>query len=415
MHLLCFALLTIIFFRIASIFSSDYFRQKDCEPLPQELYKLLQSQIDLAYHHGYRKVSRCGQSLYLDDIKYEKQESFSPSAEKYAETIKNSKGTGYIDFQYPDTFSKTVNHGYVLFPSDLTCQRDKTRVSYKIVLSSMITADSFRPALFDFFVKYYSELGVLFENMLFTIQVSKHTNISSLRTLLGKLVSKNMYYDIHFGSWSSESLMFHQAHKLLFCANFEDWIIVADSDEFHEYPGGSVNTFVETMMNQGYNFANGIFLDRIAKSGALLDLKSEEDIFAQFPLGCTLHRRLSLGTPKKVIIFRGNLRINRGHHRLALCWFWERRNQLHLSPWSKCPSKDEDFIFPYPKRLNVHHFKWMKGQLEATERKAQTWEGTPTGRSYQNVLAYLRRCRGLCINDDKIRCKNIYVMSELTV
>ena len=130
MHLLCFALLTIIFFRIASIFSSDYFRQKDCEPLPQELYKLLQSQIDLAYHHGYRKVSRCGQSLYLDDIKYEKQEYFSPSAEKYAETIKNSTGTGSIDFQYPDTFSKTVNHGYVLFPSDLTCQRDKTRVSY---------------------------------------------------------------------------------------------------------------------------------------------------------------------------------------------------------------------------------------------------------------------------------------------
>ena len=246
--------------------------------------------------------------------------------------------------------------------------------------------------------------------MLFTIQVSEYTSKTALKTLLRRLQMKKVYYDIHFGSWTSESLMFHQAHKLFFCTRKKDWIIVADSDEFHEYPGGSVIKFVQQMSKEGYNFANGLFMDRISNSGALSKLKTKVDIFTQFPLGCRLHKRLSLGTPKKVMIFRGNLRINRGHHRLALCWFWQRRNQLHLSPWSTCPPKEDDVISPYPKRLNVHHFKWVEGQLEATERKAQTWEGTSTGQSYRNVLAYLRKCGGLCINDDKIVCK--YLLRE---
>ena len=275
----------------------------------------------------------------------------------------------------------------------------------RIFLSTMIPADGFRPALFDFFVNYYSELGVLFENMLFTIQINEHTNVGSLRTLIEKLESRKIYYDIHFGSWTSESLMFHQAHKLFFCTTNQDWIIVADSDEFHEYPDRNVSSFVEFMSDNGYNFANGLFFDRIADSGGLAELKSKQDIFAQFPLGCRLHKGLHLGTAKKVMIFKGSLRINRGHHRLALCWFWEQRNLLHLSPWSDCPPKVEDIISPYPKRLNVHHFKWMKGQLEATKRKAQAWKGTVTGQSYQNVLTYLRKCGGICIKEDKISCK----------
>mmetsp|Transcript_3433 Transcript_3433/g.12197 ORF Transcript_3433/g.12197 Transcript_3433/m.12197 type:complete len:432 (-) Transcript_3433:892-2187(-) len=407
-QLLFFLILATMLFKLASILSIEYLGEEDCKILPKELYTLIQSRTDAAFHHGYRRVSRCGQYFYLDEMKnFKNGELISPSAEKYAETLKSKKGTGYIDFQYPDAVSETVDHGYVFFPFVSNCRGGETREPYEIFLSTMITADGFRPALFDFFLEYYSEVGVSFENMLFTIQVSEQTNVSSLKTLLAKLRTKNIYYDIQYGSWTSESLMFHQAHKLLFCTRSEDWIIVADSDEFHEYPGANVNTFVRQLMEQGYNFANGLFLDRIAISGALEELKSEGDIFTQFPLGCRLHKRLSLGTPKKVMIFRGDLRINRGHHRIALCWFWQRRNQLHLSPWATCPSKDEDVISPYPKRLNVHHFKWMKGQLEATERKARTWGNTSTGRSYRNVLAYLQRCMGLCVNDDKIRCKHM--------
>lgn len=241
--------------------------------------------------------------------------------------------------------------------------------------------------------------------MLLTVQVTEHTSVDSLEILVRKIVSRNIHYDIHIGSWTSESLMFHQAHKLLFCTGVEDWIVVADSDEFHHHPGGNIKSFVNKMASQGYTLANGLFLDRVAMTGALLELNPIKNIFEQFPLGCQMHFRLKLGTPKKVMIFKGNLRINRGHHRLALCWFWERRNQMHLTPWSDCPPPEDDVISPYPIRLDVHHFKWMRGQLEASESKARAYWNTSTGYTYQNVLKYLRKCGGVCVTDSQIDCK----------
>ncbi|CAL6337632.1 unnamed protein product [Bathycoccus prasinos] len=205
-QLLFFLILATMLFKLASILSIEYLGEEDCKILPKELYTLIQSRTDAAFHHGYRRVSRCGQYFYLDEMKnFKNGELISPSAEKYAETLKSKKGTGYIDFQYPDAVSETVDHGYVFFPFVSNCRGGETREPYEIFLSTMITADGFRPALFDFFLEYYSEVGVSFENMLFTIQ----------------------------------------------------------------------------LMEQGYNFANGLFLDRIAISG------------------CRLHKRLSLGTPKK--------------------------------------------------------------------------------------------------------------------
>ncbi|CAL6334700.1 unnamed protein product [Bathycoccus prasinos] len=269
----------------------------------------------------------------------------------------------------------------------------------------MITADGFRPALLNFFVEHYAKLGIKYENMLFTIQISENSKASNLRILVQKLESLDIYYDIHIGSWTSESLMFHQAHKLISCTTMKDWIVVADSDEFHEYPGKNLTTFVEYMDAKGYNFANGIFLDRVSANGSLLETYQIKDLFAEFPMGCRLHLKLSLGTPKKVMIFKGSLRINRGHHRLALCWFWQQRNQLYLSPWSSCPPKEVDTISPYPGRLNVHHFKWMKGQFEASQFKASAYFGAPVGKSFQNVVDYLKKCEGICISDPKISCK----------
>ena len=374
--------------------------------MPKALYDLIKSRVSKENHHGYYRFFQCGQLFYRDiPAKKLRQTFFSRSSEEYAREIKKTRGTGYIDFQFPDKVFESVEYGSVTFPSKMTCKTKQGEWKPRIYLSSMITADGFRPILIDYFVEHYAKLGIMYENMLFTIQVTEVTEPDKLRALITKLMKWNIYYDIQLGNWTSEALMFHQAHKLLFCTTKEDWIVVADSDEFHEYPGKNIRTFVEEMTNKGYNFANGIFLDRISADGTLLEIDDFMHLFERFPLGCRIHLRLGLGTPKKVMIFRGELRINRGHHRLALCWFWQRRNQLHLSPWSTCPQQSADKISPYPKRLNVHHFKWLKGQLEASEYKAQAYFGGPTGESYRKVLDYLRKCKGLCIHDPKIKCR----------
>ena len=126
---LCFPILAIIFSKIAPLHSNKSFiytyfiKQEDCKPLREELFELVQSQIDSPYHHGYRRISKCGQTLYVDYIAHTQQPLFSRSAEKYSEMVKKDKGSGYIDFQYPDIVSKNVDHGYVVFPSDSTCEQ----------------------------------------------------------------------------------------------------------------------------------------------------------------------------------------------------------------------------------------------------------------------------------------------------
>ncbi|CAL6339127.1 unnamed protein product [Bathycoccus prasinos] len=376
--------------------------------LDEKVYNLIRTPGMKKEIHGYTRVKiRCGflyRSIPTGNFK-----QISEEAELYSKMILLEKGTGYIDFQMPDKAWETVDYGFVAFPSHIKCFSEYGEDSTKnpsIFLSSMLTVDGFRPKLIANFIEHYLALGVVSKNMLFTVQITGDTKFEHLEYLMSILERYEVYFDIFFGKWSSEALMYHQAHKLLHCTTERDWILVADSDEFHEYPNHNVTSFLSRMDTHGYNVVNGIFLDRVSSTGSLLELKDDENIFKKFELGCRFHRLFHLGTPKKVMAFRGYLRINRGHHRLALCWFWVRRNYLHLTPWAECPPQKHIAIKPFEKRLNVHHFKWMKGQYSATLHKANVWKGTPVENSYRTVLKHLDRCGGICISNPKLKCRN---------
>ncbi|CAL6334343.1 glycosyltransferase family 4 [Bathycoccus prasinos] len=375
--------------------------------LNHDVFELIRTRaLDKELIHGYDKVKVSGGFLYRSQLAIE-DIHLSTDAENYAEKIFREKGTGYIDYQMPDSAWRTVDYGYVSFPSLRDCKYQGAS-GESIFLSSMLAAEGFRPKLISNFIQHYEKLGVRNEKMLFTIQITDNVESKVLSNLISILKSKGVYFDVFLGKWSSEALMYHQAHKLLHCTSREDWIIVADSDEFHEYPGNNVSEFLFKIGAQGYNVVNGIFLDRVASNGNLLELTGNEKLFKKFNLGCRLHNKFHLGTPKKVMAFKGYLRINRGHHRLALCWFWTRRNYLHLTPWSECPPKNEDEIKPFEKRLNVHHFKWMKGQYEATSHKAMVWKGSSVEVSYLRVLEHLKKCGGICVLNPELKCtKNL--------
>ena len=372
-----------------------------------ELYNIMKtrkSPKNEITHHGYKPEKACNSTFY-SSIPSQRKSKLSPRAEEFAQNMEKKLGTSYMDFQFPDQAFKTVDFGYTSFPCDFDCTSEEQKNETRILLSSMVTADSFRPKLIEYFLDYYIKIAVEPRNILLTVQVSHRTNAVQLFQLLQKLSTKGVYYDIFYGEWSSEALMYHQAHKLLHCSSRYDWIIVADSDEFHEYPGGNVEQFLRKMDKKGVNVVNGVFLDRVSSDGKLLELSSSIPLFKRFPLGCRLHLNFDLGTPKKVMAFKGFLRINRGHHRLALCWFWERRGYLHITPWQSCPPVEIDEIKPLKHRLNVHHFKWIDGQFEATKHKAQVWKGTKTGISYSNVLHHLKVCNGICVSSPDVKCK----------
>ena len=196
---------------------TDWPFKRVCEPISEKLYSLIRPKVKVDFHHGYHKVLHCGQVFY-QDLQQSRYTTLSHSAEEYARIMKRIKGTGYLDFQLPDEAFVSSDHGYVTFPVKKRCsQGPDTNKSSSIFLSTMLTANSFRALIFDNFVDYYASLGIEYENMLFTIQVNKYTKEDKLRLLVRKLESRNIYYDFFWGNWTSESLMFHQSHKLLYC------------------------------------------------------------------------------------------------------------------------------------------------------------------------------------------------------
>lgn len=386
---------------------TPFIRKKECENfcnLDDELYEVIRTKSTNHTIHGYRAITSGSKRLY-QNIPSIRSRVLSTEAESFADEVFRDKGTGYIDFQMPDEAWEKVDFGFVSFPSEIECLSKPNETV--IYLSSMISVSGFRPKLIEYFMDHYSKLGILNENMLFTIQINAGVNVRDLRRVTDILSSRGTYFDVFLGNWSSEALMYHQSHKLLHCTKEIDWIVVADSDEFHEYPGNNISRFLSVIDAEGYNLVNGIFLDRLAHDGTLQDLGENENLAKKFPIGCRLHLLFNLGTPKKVMAFKGYLRINRGHHRLALCWYWNRRSYLHLTPWKTCPPERHFALKPFTKRLNVHHFKWMKGQYSATQYKAKVWEGTAIEKSYRLVLDHLRRCNGICISNPKIKCTRV--------
>lgn len=378
-------------------------KRSHCKPIvSSHIYSFIQSYTGNAYFHGYKRVKVCGQDFF-QSTRMQEETNLTPIAEDYANFMLQKYGTGYLDFQFPDSAFHAVDFGFTTFPSRFDCSPSPRKKS-SVFLSTLITVDGFRVVLLTYFLDYYKKIGIEARNILVTVQMRRESKHDRVVRVLKVLKSKGVYYDILIGEWSSESLMFHQLHKLLYCTGPNDWILVADSDEFHEYPTKDVNEFLKELDSRNINIVNGIFLDRVSLDGSLKELSHNSHIFNQFPLGCRLHRSFNLGTPKKVMAFKGTLRINRGHHRVALCWFWIRRNYLHLTPWESCPPPKRMELKPYTRRLNVHHFKWIKGQYEATQHKAEVWANTSVGKAYNTVLQHLEQCRGICVKNLKMQC-----------
>eukprot|EP00241_Pyramimonas_parkeae_P004725 CAMPEP_0114242902 /NCGR_PEP_ID=MMETSP0058-20121206/10453_1 /TAXON_ID=36894 /ORGANISM="Pyramimonas parkeae, CCMP726" /LENGTH=357 /DNA_ID=CAMNT_0001355605 /DNA_START=1512 /DNA_END=2585 /DNA_ORIENTATION=+ len=355
--------------------------------------------------HLYSSINICGQQLFHDTPSASSR--YLNESEEYANHILTTHGSGYIDFSWPDM--KSVDYGYTTFPYK-HCDDSHIATAPRILLSTMVTAEGERHTLLPQFIAHYEQLGVRKENMLFTIHLTPECNVSTVKNLVEQFSSNGIFFDTFIGKWTSEALMFHQAHKLKACTKSTDWIIVADSDEFQEYPA-PVTHFFRRLDRNKYNVVNGIFLDRVSDSGQLKQLSDHIPVHKQFPLGCRLHKLFNLGTPKKVMAFKGFMRINRGHHRVALCWFWARRSLLHLSPWDHCPPYPKTpTVRAFTKRLNVHHFKWIEDQIGASKRKMQAYNGTTVALNYMAVLKHIRQHAGICT-----KCAGCFLAPSLAV
>ena len=120
--------------------------EKFCE-LSDELYSLIRSTSNKRIVHGYKRVASNSRCLY-ESIPKVRSPTLSIEAEAFAEKVRKEKGSSYIDFQMPDDAWRTVDFGFVSFPSEMDCARKNNKTA--IYLSSMFPINGFRPKLIEY-------------------------------------------------------------------------------------------------------------------------------------------------------------------------------------------------------------------------------------------------------------------------
>ena len=180
--------------------------------------------------------------------------------------------------------------------------------------------------------------------------------------------------------------------------HMEDWIVVADMDEFVNF--GSFHTVadaVKVMNAEGSTFALGEMLDHVAPEGNLTAMRTQPDIWAQFPLVCPIISNISRGLSVKVTIAKAYLRTGAGHHHivepsLAYAYFSNEctgipcelvmkrykertlRDLYNMTPYSWYPDMYAAGAArpsgwqakQWSSWTKIHHFKWHLGEMRVT-------------------------------------------------
>lgn len=104
-----------------------------------------------------------------------------------------------------------------------------------------------------------------------------------------------------------------------------DWVMVADLDEFYEFPPNTW-TLVNDGTGRGSDFKHNsgidmpgqyaFFADMLAPDGVLAEVKPDVPLIEQFPIATHLTRDFLEGGDRKVMLHRAWMNVSEGHHDL---------------------------------------------------------------------------------------------------
>lgn len=155
----------------------------------------------------------------------------------------------------------------------------------------------------------------------------------------------------------------------------DDWVMVADLDEFYEFPL-DVRDIIKICDAGGFDYIQGEFLDRVGQGGKLHSLTAQS-LWDRFPIGAKLTRYICRGNFNKVTLSRAWVELGEGHHQA-----------LNGNP---CPINTLDSV--------VHHFKWDASFFERAETRIELLHSMGVGYwdEFTRVLEHLER-NGQCFN-----------------
>ena len=278
-----------------------------------------------------------------------------------------------------------------------TLSREQSTTEF-IWLYSLITTDYDGPNVIPHFLEHYSNMGVIYNRIYVDLlhdPALSDAGLVKARQLFEavgahiRIIAQPYTPDLQDQAMVSGLSMMPM--------QIEDWVVVADMDEFFTFGvSGSVDDAVTAMNAEGATFAIGEMLDHVARDGVLKHIDNSTDIWAQFPLVCPLVSNIAKGLPAKVTLAKAYLRTGAGHHHivepyLAHAYFSNECTgipcELVMKRYKQRTLRDLYDLTPYSRYVDkyefsgtndgkgwrakqwshwtkVHHFKWHAAVLD---------------------------------------------------
>lgn len=178
-------------------------------------------------------------------------------------------------------------------------------------------------------------------------------------------------------NWEYVTQLYNET-KLMFP---NDWWVVSDDDEFHEY-SKDLREIVKECDENGWDLVRGGFVDRIGIDGSFPEISNQSDIFKQFPLAGFFRYPMSNACPNKVCIMKGYIELTAGQHYAKIdghtTWKWQGWNHPLIAPIDKY-------------NVIVNHFKWDITCIERIKDVANIKKDYSYSDEYQKMYQELRR------------------------
>lgn len=243
--------------------------------------------------------------------------------------------------------------------------------------------------LLPHFLDYYTKMGIPPENIHIILQASEGSRpeLEEATQILANYSIEPA--ELWIAPYTSDSMWNKRREIQQRYAKENDWIISADTDEFHEFPE-SLETFLRYCDKKGVNCVQGVFIDRLSEDGKLKAVEKDRSLFEQYPLQadviCTI-RKNEEGSWKygtvNIMACRGNILPARGgHHPISSGPHTTYLFGKQLAAMRGITDPGVRFTMP----LRVHHFKWREALTESLEKRLATEGVSKRGKAYGDLL-----------------------------
>ena len=225
----------------------------------------------------------------------------------------------------------------------------------RICLYSTISTD-WDLALVPHWIRHYHDLGIEPGEFFLVLHARQEgASLAQARDLLA--VHGMQPRAIWIGPFSSDENYRYRRSMWQACElGPDDWFLIADADEFHEYPS-PLATLLARCNEEHYNAVEGRLIDHVAAEGEICPVAESPGIFEQFPKTVDITYELLGMNVMKIV----------AHQRTTFSGRLRRANH----------GIDPEFAGAtrvLPMTCLVHHFKWQSRVVEKLRQRADYYQ-----------------------------------------